>query len=77
MSGTLSDLAKVTEALGPGSRFQISLVSRIPGLDEGIGQGTPRGWNLSVPIRISMAEHFKNESEKKELPTLSFPFLSW
>ena len=73
MSGLLSDSVKVTKVLKPwvqAPSSQFDLVSKILGLDEGIGQGVPRGGNLSVPIRISTAQPFKNEAQEEEFPTL-------
>lgn len=64
----LSDLAEVEKALKPWVQVPSSklyLVSRLLGLDEGLGKGLPLRGNLSVPIRISTAEPLKNESEEK------------
>lgn len=44
---------------------------------KGLGQSEPRGWDLSVCIRISTAKPFKNQSKEREFSTLSFPFLLW
>ena len=77
----LSDLAKVIKVLRPWvwlPSSKLYLVSRLGGdLARGSGQGVPMERNLSVPIRISITEHFKSESKKKEYLTLLIPFLSW
>ena len=44
---------------------------------KGLGQNEPRGRDLSVCIRISTAQPFKNQSKEREFSTLSFPFMFW